>query len=287
MALTEAQPLVSIITPVYNGAAYLDSLIQSVLQQDYPRIEHIVIDDGSTDDGATAAVLQRYPHLRWWSRPNRGQYATLNEGLAAAQGAVVSLINADDEYVVPSAISAALAHWKAHPQADCVYGRLLYIDATGAPRLAQTHLAGPWPPAWLKYLCFIAHSSLFVSRELLLDRQLWFDSTLCCTGDWDWLIRLAEAGGRFSFVDRPLSRYRLQADQMTQTRASRIMAEEREICRRYGVSYHFHRALSGLASLHDAAWLGWAVLRWGGPAALVRRVAAWRARRLALRRLAR
>src|SRR5438876_704742 len=74
-----------------------DELIKSVLEQDYLHIEHIIIDDGSTDDGATVEVLKRYPHLRWWSRENKGQYATLNEGLATARGSVVGIISADDK----------------------------------------------------------------------------------------------------------------------------------------------------------------------------------------------
>ena len=79
-------PLVSIVTPVYNGSLYLEEFIRSVLAQDYPRIEHIVIDDGSTDGGATVEILKRFPHLRWWSRENKGQYPTMNEGFAAADG---------------------------------------------------------------------------------------------------------------------------------------------------------------------------------------------------------
>ena len=71
MALTN-MPLVSIITPVYNGAEYLNEMIQSVQRQDYPNIEHLIIDDGSQDDGATVAILEKYPHLRWWSRENKG-----------------------------------------------------------------------------------------------------------------------------------------------------------------------------------------------------------------------
>ena len=62
--------LVSIITPTYNGAEYLDEMIQSVLQQDYLNIEHLIIDDGSQDNDATLAILRKYSHLRWWSRPN-------------------------------------------------------------------------------------------------------------------------------------------------------------------------------------------------------------------------
>ena len=62
---------VSIITPAYNGAEYLEELFESVLKQDYPNIEHIIVDDGSQDNGATISILQKYPHLHWRSRPNR------------------------------------------------------------------------------------------------------------------------------------------------------------------------------------------------------------------------
>lgn len=267
------RPLVSVITPVYNGAAYLEGLIQSVVRQDYPHLEHLVIDDGSTDDGATRRILERHPHLRWWSRPNQGQYATLNEGLAAAHGAVVGFISADDEYLAPSAVSAALAHWRAHPAADGVYGRLLYIDAAGARRIAQPHLAGPWPMSWLKYLCFVPHSSLFIDREWLAQRQLQFDPALRFTGDWDWLIRLAAAGGRLSFLNRPLSFYRLQPAQMTQRHAAEIATEERLICQRYHIDYRRHRLALALAHAYDAALVGGATLVRQGPLVLARRVA--------------
>jgi glycosyltransferase involved in cell wall biosynthesis len=82
-------PLISIITPVYNGREYLEELIQSVLNQSYPKIEHLIIDDGSEDGGATLSILKRYPHLRWWSRENKGQYSTMNEGLLEAKGEII------------------------------------------------------------------------------------------------------------------------------------------------------------------------------------------------------
>ncbi len=96
---TPELPLVSIVTPTFNSADYLQELLQSVAAQDYRRIEHIVIDDGSRDGGATVALLQRYPSVRWWSREdNRGQYATLNEGFRAATGDFLTTISADDTY---------------------------------------------------------------------------------------------------------------------------------------------------------------------------------------------
>ncbi|MBE3118290.1 MAG: glycosyltransferase, partial [Candidatus Atribacteria bacterium] len=106
MSRSDVLPLVSIITPVYNGAAFIEELILSVQRQDYPNIEHIIIDDGSRDDGATIAILKRYPHLRWWSRENKGQYATMNEGLEAAKGEFVCFISADD-LLTPGAVKIA------------------------------------------------------------------------------------------------------------------------------------------------------------------------------------
>src|SRR5215207_4022064 len=93
--------LVSIITAVRNGAPYLESLIESVLAQDYTNFEHIIIDDGSDDNDATVSILKRYPHIRWWSCENKGQYATQNEGLVAAKGSIVGIISADDVYLTP------------------------------------------------------------------------------------------------------------------------------------------------------------------------------------------
>ena len=82
---------------------------------------------GLTDDGATIAILKRYPHLRWWSRENKGQYATMNEGLEAAKGEFVCFISADD-LLAPGAVKIAIKHLMQHPELDGLYGRALIID---------------------------------------------------------------------------------------------------------------------------------------------------------------
>lgn len=238
MVAIDQQPLVSIITPVYNGARYLEELIQSVLQQDYPNIEHIIIDDGSDDGGATVAVLKRYPHLRWWSRENKGQYATLNEGIAAAKGSILGVISADDMYMVPSVVSSVVKCWQCHPECAFVYGRTLLVDSNGEPLQVQTDTTGLFPIWFLRYHLFIQHCSLFVSREIVVGDGIWFDPAFRYAGDWDWIIRLSMTGYKFCYLNRPLSLFRKHSNQMTQVaNQEAAYLEYREVCRRYGVNY--------------------------------------------------
>ena len=160
-----SDPLISVITAVYNGAAYLPDLIESVLAQDYPHYEHIIIDDGSTDDGATVAILEQYPHLKWWSHANKGQYATQNDGIEAATGDLVVVIAADDIFT-PQTFSRVIEYYNVHPQADLIYGKTGRMDATGK-RLPQIDISAP-PSLWLlKHIVYAQHCSVFVRRELM------------------------------------------------------------------------------------------------------------------------
>src|SRR4030066_1952836 len=89
-------PKVSIITPSYNRAGMIETAIQSVLSQNFPEVEHIIIDGGSTD--GTLDVLKKYPHLRVVSEPDQGMYDALNKGLNLATGEIIGFLNTDDYY---------------------------------------------------------------------------------------------------------------------------------------------------------------------------------------------
>src|SRR5262249_51487725 len=99
------RPLVSVITPSYNQAQYIERTLASVRTQDYPNIEHIVVDGGSTD--ATRDVLRRQSFAEWISEPDRGQSDALNKGLAKARGDIVGWLNSDDMYA-PGAVRRAV-----------------------------------------------------------------------------------------------------------------------------------------------------------------------------------
>lgn len=123
-------PLVSIVTPSYNQAAYLEATIQSVLSQDYPRIEYLVVDGGSTD--GSAAVIERYAHrLAWWvSEKDRGQTHAINKGFASSSGEIMAWLNSDDTFE-PGTVSQAVEYFAAHPEARFIYGEANYIDRAG------------------------------------------------------------------------------------------------------------------------------------------------------------
>lgn len=121
---------VSIVIPAYNHGRYIAEAIESVLAQDHPLVELIVIDDGSTDH--TVEVLNKYAdRARVLSQTNKGQATTINRGWSEARGDVLSYLSADDR-LEPDAVSRALAALRAHPEAVMVYGDYRLIDPHSA-----------------------------------------------------------------------------------------------------------------------------------------------------------
>src|SRR5579859_3606703 len=119
-ATLEREPLVTIVTPCLNSARFLEQTIHSVLEQDYPRIEYIVMDGGSTD--ATLDILRKYESkLRWESQPDSGAADAVNRGFALGAGEILGFLNADDVYHA-GAVSAAVRHLRENPEAAAVYG---------------------------------------------------------------------------------------------------------------------------------------------------------------------
>jgi glycosyltransferase involved in cell wall biosynthesis len=176
-----ATPLVSIITPSFNSARFITETIESVKTQDYPAIEHIVIDGGSTD--GTQQILARYPHLVWVSEADRGQSHALNKGFQRARGEIIGWLNADDTYR-PGAISNAAGYLLENEEVDLVYSDLLVVDEHNQPiRVAR---AQAFDLDRLLVSNFIKQPTVFMRRGVIaqlggvderlhfvMDRELW------------------------------------------------------------------------------------------------------------------
>jgi glycosyltransferase involved in cell wall biosynthesis len=177
------KPLVSIITPSYNQAAFIEQTIKSVLDQDYPNIEYLVADGGSTD--GSVEIIKRYAkRLTWWvSEKDKGQADAINKGFARAKGEFIAWVNSDD-YYQPGAISAAVAALQANPDAGFVFGDVEVVDKD---EHILNHLRyGTWTLADLMTFHIIGQPAVFMRRSVLekagyldlnyhflLDHQLW------------------------------------------------------------------------------------------------------------------
>ena len=120
--------LVSIVTPSFNQAQYLEETLRSVLEQDYPSLEYIVV-DGSSTDGSVEIIRKYSDRLAWWvSEKDRGQGDAINKGLEHAHGEIIAWLNSDDTYL-PHTIASAVQIFEQNPDVVLVYGDMLAVDA--------------------------------------------------------------------------------------------------------------------------------------------------------------
>lgn len=202
-------PLVSIVTPVYNQAQWLEEAILSVLEQDYPHVEYIVVDDGSTD--GSAEIVRRYAdRLTWWTtQPNRGQVAAINLGFSRATGDVVGWLNSDDTYL-PGTIARLARYFEEDPDLALVYGDAYYTDEeskrTGYLRAREWDV-----PAMIRTCeCHVVQpGSLFGRRAL--ERLEPMDESRHWFFDYELFLRLGGVGG-VRHLHEPLATYRLHPE---------------------------------------------------------------------------
>jgi glycosyltransferase involved in cell wall biosynthesis len=182
-------PLVTIVTPSYNQGRFIRATIESVLSQDHPAIEYIIMDGGSTDN--TAAVVKDYSsRVKWISERDRGQSDAINKGFRAAKGEIVSWLNSDD-CILPGAVSLAVKTFEAKPEAMAVYGEGYLIDEAGevTGRFPATEPFNLWK---LVYLCDYILQQTVYFRKSVFHEVGYLDESLHFGLDWDLLIRIGK-----------------------------------------------------------------------------------------------
>ena len=181
-------PRVSLVTPSFNQGAYLEATIRSVLDQDYPDVEYMILDGGSTD--SSVDIIRRYEdRLAYWvSEPDGGQTDAINRGFRRATGKYVGWLNSDD-MLPPGSIAAAVDYLEANPDVGMVYGNAEYIDSDGQ----LLRMVEPPPFDYLRILTtavnYVQQFGSLMRRELFeqvgeLDIRLYFAM------DLDYWLRL-------------------------------------------------------------------------------------------------
>lgn len=185
-----AWPRVTVVTPSYNQAQFLEETLRSVLLQGYPDLEYVVLDGGSRD--RSADIVRRYaPWLAHWaSEADGGQTAAINAGWRRATGEIVAYLNSDDLYM-PGTVARAVEFLSRHPDVAIVYGACRIVNELSEPVGGPRAMVDASFAALLRYP--LPQPTMFVRRSVL-DRIGFLDASLHCTMDWEFTLRAARAG---------------------------------------------------------------------------------------------
>jgi glycosyltransferase involved in cell wall biosynthesis len=179
---------ISLITVSYNSAATIKDTIESVLSQDHPDIEYIIV-DGKSKDG-TIDIIQSYGGkiAKWISEPDKGIYDAMNKGLKLATGDVVGMLNSDDFYF-DSTIISMVAKAFSDESVDAVFGNLIVVDPKNLQKTVRTYSSKNWRPEKFARGFMPAHPTFFVRRKYYEQHGL-FKTDYKIASDYEMLIRL-------------------------------------------------------------------------------------------------
>ena len=225
-------PLVSIITPSLNQATYIQETIQSVLTQNYPNIEYIVMDGRSTD--GTVDILKKYQsNIQWVSNKDGGQADAINKGISLSHGEILCYLNSDD-YLLPGAVSKIVEIFVQNPREEWVTGDYIIVNNQG--KYIQCFVS------WYKRILRTLHIPLSLTNSIIQPSTFWrrdlvkrvgkFDATLRYAFDYDYWMRLTMIYAPMVIGDK-LSAFRIHKKSKGSVLYKRQFEEEVHVLHRY------------------------------------------------------
>lgn len=209
-------PRISVITPSFNQGEFLEETVQSVINQNYPNLEYIVIDGGSTD--TSIEIIKKYEsHLAYWvSEKDNGQSHSVNKGFRRATGEIIGWLNSDDTYL-QNAFERIITLFKDNPDVDVIYGNFVYIDNHGN-WLRKRKVFKNLTIEMLLDHDYIGQPALFFRRSIF-EKIGYLDESLHYSMDWDFVIRLRK---NYAMLHCPfyLATYRVNKNTKTSLEAT-------------------------------------------------------------------
>jgi glycosyltransferase involved in cell wall biosynthesis len=228
-------PRFCIVTPSYNTGRYVGAAVRSVLDQDWPEVDYVVMDGGSTD--GTVGVLESFgARLKWVSAKDDGQSDAINRGFARVGSGdpdeILGWLNSDDTYA-PRAFRAVADYFTAHPDVDLVYGDATYTDPHGRHIARCVHVERFSKHRLFHYGDFIVQPAAFFRRGAF-DAVGGIDASIHWAMDYDLWLRIAAAGFRIAYLPKVLAQFRWLAENKTATGGWGRLDEIVGILRRQG-----------------------------------------------------
>jgi len=241
-------PSITIITPVYNQAKYLEESIQSVLAQNYPLIEYIVLDGGSTD--GTVDILRKYSDkITWYSRKDKGQADALNKGFGIAKGRIVGYLCADDKYT-KGTLRTVGEYFAKHPQDVLVTGDYQVINSEGKSvfSIERHYKKLLWKfnsHNMFLFANYVNEPSTFWRRSLFEEFGA-FDTELDYVFDYEWWLRVNKKYP-IKIINSVLSNFRIHNESKSGVRFRQAFANDLLAAKRHTKN----RTLLAFKQLHN------------------------------------
>jgi glycosyltransferase involved in cell wall biosynthesis len=224
---------ISVVTPSFNSVKTISATLDSVVAQDYPHVEHLVVDGGSTD--GTLEILRKYPRVLWTSEKDQGHYHAMDKGTRAATGQVVAILNADDCYR-PGVLSEVAAAFAKHPDWDALFGDIVYVDGDGREIFRREEAIFDRQIIRFGHN-IVNHQTLFLKKEvyLRLGGYRYTEFKNCC--DYEYVMRLIRGRCRIGHIPVYIVNYRYHDHgQSADLRVRANMGRESAVIRKeYGV----------------------------------------------------